>query len=131
MPDLRMPNTNLVVLSGRLTRDPELKYLASGTPVCKLRIAHSRKYKTKDGEEREDRLFIDADLWGKPAEYVGSNFGKGDPLVVEGRLQMDEWESDGQKRQAIRLNLSRVEALSWPETKREETRHASENSLAF
>ncbi len=68
MADLRMPDLNNVLLAGRLTADPELKYIASGTAVCNLRLAVSRFYKGRDGEKKEDTLFINVDVWDKTAE---------------------------------------------------------------
>lgn len=115
MSDLRMPDLNKIVLAGRLTRDPELKYLPSGTPLCKLGIAASRKYKTKDGESREETLFINATCWRGTAEFVGENFKKGRPIVVEGSLKSDEWEdkNTGQKRTKIEIHADRVQSLDW------------------
>lgn len=115
MSDLRMPDLNTVTLAGRLTRDPELRYLASGTAVCKLGLAVSRRYRTKDGEQREEVLFINVTTWNKSAEYCGENFKKGRPVLVEGRLQGNEWEdkSTGQKRTTIEVNATRVHHLDW------------------
>ena len=116
MADLRMPDFNKVYLAGNLTRDPELKYLASGMAVCKLGIAVSRKYRAKDGGElKEETLFLNVDVWGKSAEYCGENLRKGRPVLVEGRLKSDEWEdkSTGQKRTAIKVWAERVQRLDW------------------
>ena len=115
MTDLRMPDLNKVYLAGRLTRDPELRYIQSGTALCKLGLAVSRKYKTKDGEQREDTLFINVTCWRGTAEYVGENFRKGRPVLIEGRLTSSEWEdkSTGQKRTAIEINADRVQSLDW------------------
>ena len=71
MSDLRMPDLNKVSLAGRLTRDPELRYIPSGTAVCELGLAVSRKYRTKEGEQREWTLFINVKCWGKKAEDGG------------------------------------------------------------
>lgn len=115
MADLRMPDLNKVFLAGNLTRDPELKYIPSGTAVCKLGIAVSRKYRTKDGELREETSFINVEAWAKTAEYCGENLKKGAPIVVEGRLKMDSWEdkTSGQKRTAIKVSADRIQQLSW------------------
>ena len=115
MADLRMPDLNKVFLAGRLTRDPELRYIPSGTAVCELGLAVSRKYRTKDGEQREERMFINVTCWGKTAEYVGENFHKGRPIIVEGRLKSDEWEdkNTGQKRTKIEITADRVQSLDW------------------
>jgi single-strand DNA-binding protein len=115
MADLRMPDLNKVILAGNLTRDPELRFLPSGMAVCKLGLASNRRYRTKDGENREETLFINATCWGKTAEFVGESFKKGRAVLVEGRLQMNEWDdkSTGQKRSAIDINADRVQSLSW------------------
>lgn len=115
MSDLRIPDLNRVFLAGRLTRDPELRYVSSDIPVCKLGLAVSRFYRGRDGERKEDTLFVDVTCWRKTAEFVGENFKKGRPVLVEGRLQMNEWEdrNSGQKRQKIEVNADRVQAMDW------------------
>ena len=115
MADLRMPDMNKVFLAGRLTRDPELRYIQSGTALCKLGLAVSRKFRTKDGEQREETLFINVTCWAKTAEYVGENYHKGRPVFIEGRLKSDEWEdkNTGQKRTSIEVTADRVQALDW------------------
>lgn len=115
MADLRMPDLNKVFMAGRLTRDPELKYIQSGTALCKLGLANSRKYKAKDGSQREETLFVDVTCWGRTAEFVGENFRKGRPVMVEGRLKSDEWEdkNTGQKRTKIEITADRVQSLDW------------------
>ena len=71
MSDLRVPDLNQVIIAGRLTRDPELKYTASGLALCKIAIANTRYFKRKDGERGEETTFVDATLWDKQAEWVG------------------------------------------------------------
>lgn len=115
MADLRMPEVNQVVLAGRLTRDPELKYLPSGSAVCELGLAVSRRYRTKSGEQREDTLFINVETWARTAEWCGENLRKGRPVMVEGRLKSDQWEDreTGQRRSIIKVNSNRVQAMDW------------------
>ena len=115
MADLRLPDLNKVILAGRLTRDPEARMLPSGTTLCKLGLAHSRKFRTKEGEQREETLFINATCWGKTAEYVRDYYKKGRPVLIEGRLKLDEWDdkSTGQKRSTIEITAERVQALDW------------------
>lgn len=115
MSDLRMPDLNKVIVAGRLTRDPELRYVSSGRPVCKLGLALSRYYRTQEGERREETTFVNVTAWGKTAEYVGENFKKGRPAVVEGRLTSSEWEdkSTGQKRTALDITAERILHLDW------------------
>ena len=115
MADLRMPDLNLVVIAGRLTRDPELKYTGTNRAYCKVSIANSRRYKTKEGEQREETMFIEGTLWDKFAEYVGDKFRKGRPVLIEGRLRQSEWEDreTGQKRSRIDLHINRLTPLDW------------------
>ena len=115
MSDLRMPDLNKVFPAGRLTRDPDLRYNQSGTALCKLGLAVSRKYPTTEGEQREETLFINVTCWGKTAEYVGENYHKGRPVLIEGKLKSDEWEdkNTGQKRTSIEVTADRVQALDW------------------
>ncbi|HIJ64908.1 MAG TPA: single-stranded DNA-binding protein [Candidatus Hydrogenedentes bacterium] len=115
MSDLRMPDINTVILAGRLTRDPELRYLPSGTPVCKMGLASTRYFRSQDGERREETLFINVTVWSKTAEFCGENLRKGRAIVVEGRLKSDEWEdkTSGQKRKSIEIHGQRIQSLEW------------------
>jgi len=115
MSDLRMPDVNKVSLAGRLTRDPELQYIASGTALCKLGLAVSRKFKTKSGETREDTVFINVTAWGATAEFCNEYMKKGAPVLVEGRLTMNEWEdkNTGQKRSTIEVTADRIQNMAW------------------
>jgi len=115
MADLRMPEINHVVLSGRLTRDPELRYIPSGTAVCKIGLAVGRHFRGRDGERREDTVFIDVTAWDKQAEYLGERLRQGSPIVVEGALKQDSWEDKqtGQKRSKIEVRAWRIQELAW------------------
>lgn len=117
MSDLRMPDMNLVILAGRLTRDPELKYTPSGQAVCRMGLAVTRFFKGKDGEKREETTFVDVVVWEKSAEYCGQRLRKGRPLLVEGRLRSDSWEdkATGQKRSKLEIVAQRVRELDWEE----------------
>lgn len=115
MADLRMPDLNKIFIAGNLTRDPELQYLQSGTGLCKFGLAVNRRYRTKEGEQREETFFINVTVWGKSAEYCGQNLKKGKPVLIEGRLQGNEWEdkTTGQKRTSLDIVADRVSQLSW------------------
>lgn len=115
MSGLRLPDLNSVIIAGRVAFDPELRYIASGRAVCKVRIANTRHYRTKDGERREDTCWVDATCWDKQAEYVAEHIKKGRAVLVEGRLKSDEWEdkSTGQKRTKIEISAMRVTPLEW------------------
>ena len=101
-----MASFNKVILLGNLTRDPETRVTANGVTICKLGLATSRVYVTKDGERREDTTFVDIDAFGKQAEVITKYMRKGRPLMVEGRLKLDQWESpEGQKRSKLGVIL--------------------------
>lgn len=105
-----MATLNKVMLIGNITRDPELRQ-AGGTSVCGLGLALSRKYKSKDGEQKEETCFVDVTAWGRTAELIVQYCAKGDPLMVEGRLKLDQWEKDGQKRSKISVTAENVQFL--------------------
>jgi single-strand DNA-binding protein len=98
-----MANFNKVILIGNLTRDPELRVTPSGTSICRFGLAVNRTYTTQDGERREETTFVDIDSFGKPAEIISKYMAKGRPILVEGRLRLDQWEdkSTGEKRSRL------------------------------
>jgi single-strand DNA-binding protein len=97
-----MPNLNKVFLMGNLTRDPELRYTPSGQSVATLRLAVNRRFTTRQGENRDETLFIDVTVWGKQAEICSQYMSKGRPIMIEGRLKQDTWKTpDGQSRSKI------------------------------
>ena len=106
-----MASYNKVILMGNLTRDPELRVTANGNSICKLGLATSRVYSTKDGERREETTFVDIDAFGKQAEVISKYMRKGRPIMVEGRLKLDQWESDGQKRSKLSVVLENVQFI--------------------
>ena len=93
-----MAGFNKVILMGNLTRNPELRYTPSGTPVASFGLAVSRRF--KQGEDlKEEVCFVDIVVFGKQAEHCGQYLSKGNGAIVEGRLQQRRWETeDGQKR---------------------------------
>jgi len=109
-----MANLNRVFLAGNLTRDPEIRYIPSGKAVGDLGMAVNRKYKTADGEDRDETCYVRVVVWGRQAETCGEYLRKGSSLLVEGRLQYDEWEKDGQKQNRLRVVASRVQFLGSP-----------------
>lgn len=100
-----MASFNKVILMGNLTRDPDLKVTGSGLSICKLGLAVSRKFKKADGTESEDTAFVDVDAFGKQAEVLSKYLSKGSPLMLEGRLKFDTWESNGEKRNKLGVVL--------------------------
>lgn len=105
-----MASLNKVLLIGNLTRDPEVRMMSSGRPVCNFGIALNRSYKDSEGNKREEVTFVDVECFGPRAEAVGRFFSKGRPIFIEGRLKLDQWESkEGEKRSAIRVVLDNFE----------------------
>ena len=108
-----MPNFNKVFLMGNMTRDPELRYTPSGTAVCEFSIAVNRNWKSGDGEMREETCFVDCTMWGRRGEVVAEYFSKGKPIFIEGRLQLDQWESrEGEKRSKLKVVAESFEFLA-------------------
>jgi single-strand DNA-binding protein len=107
-----MANLNKVMLIGNMTRDPQLSYLPSQTPVVEFGLAMTRKYKKQDGSQGEETCFVDCQMFGKRAEVVNQYFKKGDPIFVEGRLKFDSWTGqDGSKRSKLRVFVENFEFL--------------------
>lgn len=109
-----MASMNKVFLIGNLTRDPEVRYLPSGAAVADLRLAVNRKYKTQQGEDKEETCFVAVSAWGRQAETCGQYLSKGSPVLVEGRLRYEEWEKDGQKNNRLSVTAERVQFMGSP-----------------
>jgi single-strand DNA-binding protein len=107
-----MASYNRIIIIGNLTREPELTFLPSQTPVVEFGMASNRKYKGADGSQKEDVCFVDCRMYGKPAEVISRYCHKGDPLMVEGHLQFDQWQAqDGSKRSRHRIFVEHFEFL--------------------
>jgi len=108
-----MPSYNKVILIGNLTRDPELRYTPSGRAIAKLGLALNRSWKTETGETREEVTFVDVDAFGRQAEVLGQYLRKGRPVMVEGRLKLDQWDDKqtGQKRSRMGVVLESFQFL--------------------
>ncbi len=107
-----MANYNKIILVGNLTRDPQLSFLPSQTPVVEIGLAVNRRWRSKEGEQREETCFIDCRAYGKQAETINQYMKKGRPLLVEGRLQLDSWQSqDGQKRSKHRVIIENFQFM--------------------
>lgn len=106
-----MPDFNRVILMGRLTKDPELRYTPQGTAVCDVDMAVNRKSKNQDGSMREEVTFVNVTCWGRTAEVVCEYMKKGRPLFVEGRLHLDRWQDQqtGQNRQKLKVVAERIQ----------------------
>lgn len=106
-----MASYNRVILVGNLTRDIELKYTPGGTAVTDIGMAVNDRRKSASGEWVDETTFVDVTLWGRTAEVASEYLGKGSPILVEGRLKLDSWETDGQKRSKLRVVGERMQML--------------------
>jgi single-strand DNA-binding protein len=105
-------NFNKVFLMGNLTRDPQLSYLPSNTPVVELGMAVNRRFRRQDGEQGEETLFIDCRAFGRTAEVINQYCAKGRPLFVEGRLQLDRWQDkEGNSRSKHRIFIENFQFI--------------------
>ena len=105
-------NINRVVLTGNLTRDPELRSTQGGTSVCSLRIATNSRRKDASGNWVEKPNYFDVTVWGNQGENCAQYLAKGRPLAIDGRLEWREWEAqDGSKRQAVEVIADTVQFL--------------------
>ena len=101
-----MASFNKVILVGNVTRDPEVRYTAGGTAVTDLGLAVNRQWTDKATNERkESTTFIDVTLWGRQAEVAGEYLAKGRPVLIEGRLELDQWDDreTGKKRSKLKV----------------------------
>jgi len=103
---------NKVILVGRLTRDPALSYLPSQTPVCEIGLAVNNRWRDREGQQREDVCFIDCRCFGRQAETLNQYMAKGRQILIEGRLELDQWETpEGQKRSKHRVFITSFQFL--------------------
>ncbi|GAB5444844.1 MAG: single-stranded DNA-binding protein [Fuerstiella sp.] len=101
-----MASFNKVILVGNVTRDPEVRYTGGGTAVTEIGLAVNRVWTDRSSrEKKEETTFVDVTLWGRTAEVAGEYLAKGRPCLIEGRLQLDQWEDkqSGQKRSKLRV----------------------------
>lgn len=99
-----MPNLNKVMLMGNLTRDPELRYTPSNTPVANIGLAVNRRWRNQQGEQQEETTFVDCEAWGRTAEILSQYLKKGRPVYLEGRLRLDQWQDQqGQNRSKLKV----------------------------
>lgn len=101
-----MASFNRVILMGNLTRDPELRVTPQGTSVCKINVAVNKQIRMSDGGVKDETSFIDVDAFGRQADVIAKYFIKGRPILVEGRLKLDRWETQaGEKRSKLGVIL--------------------------
>ena len=108
-----MASFNKVILMGNLTRDPELRYTPKGTAIAKIGLAVNRVWTNEAGEKKEDVTFVDVDVFGRTAENVGQYMRKGRPILIEGRLKLDQWDDKqtGQKKSKLGVVAETVQFL--------------------
>jgi len=108
-----MASFNKVILMGNLTRDPELRYTPKGTAIAKIGLAVNRVWTNEAGEKKEEVTFVDVDVFGRTAENVGQYMRKGRPIMVEGRLKLDQWDDKqtGAKRSKLGVVAETVQFL--------------------
>jgi single-strand DNA-binding protein len=104
-------NINVVVITGNLTRDPELRSTPSGTSVCKLRIGVNGRRKNAHNEWVDKPNFFDVTVWGAHGESCAEYLAKGRPVAVEGRLDWHEYTKDDEKRQSVQIVANSVQFL--------------------
>ena len=106
-----MPSANTVILLGNLTRQPETKFFDQ-KPKCTFSLAMNRKWKGRDGGERDETCFVECVAWARTAEIVQKYVSKGDPLYIEGRLTLDQWKAnDGSKRSRLYVTVNNIQLL--------------------
>jgi len=107
-----MASYNRVILLGNLTRDIEIRYTPGGLAVTDVGLAVNDRRKTADGQWVEETTFVEVTLFGRQAEVAGEYLGKGSPILIEGRLKLDSWEtSDGQKRSRLKVIGDRMQMV--------------------
>lgn len=111
-----MASFNKVILAGNLTRDPEMRYTPKGTAVAKLGLAVNRTWRNEAGETKEEVTFVDVDAFGKQAEVISQYLRKGRPILLEGRLKLDQWDDKqtGQKRSRLGVVLESFTFIDGP-----------------
>jgi single-strand DNA-binding protein len=131
MADLRLANINKVLISGRLTRDAEVRYTPAGSPVCTLPVAANRRFKGHDGEWKNDTTYVNVVAWDKLAERSGQMAKKGAAVLVEGRLQSRSFETaEGARRSVIEVRAERIQFLDRQAKETEESRAAEDTEGA-
>ncbi len=120
---------NKVILIGNLTRDPDLRVTNTGLSICKLGLAVNRNYTTKEGDSKDETTYVDIDAFGKQAEILSKYMQKGKPLMIEGRLKLDQWESsDGQKRSKLGVVLENFQFIGGREESSSQSTNAYEDN---
>lgn len=101
-----MNGFNKIILAGNVTRDPELRYTQAGTAIAVFGLAVNRTWKDGDGNKKEEVVFVDVTAWGPQAETIGQHVKKGRPLLLEGRLHLEQWEDKQTKAKRSKLGVT-------------------------
>lgn len=121
---------NKVLLIGRLSRNPEIRYLPSGMQVTSFTIAVNRNYKDKNGNWQEESYFFDVETFGNLAERIGNTISKGYQVLIEGSLRQDKWETNtGEKRSKIKIVADKVSLISKPASKQADVSQIDEEVI--
>lgn len=104
-------NINRVIITGNLTRDPEMRALPSGTSVCQLRIACNGRRRNAEGRWEDDPNYFNVSVFGQQGENCQRYLQRGRPVAIDGRLRWHEWEADGQRRSAVDIIAETVQFL--------------------
>ena len=126
-----MLNLNRVLLIGNLTKDPELRYTPSGTPVANLRLAVNSMFKSQSGERKEETCFVTIVVWSRQAETCTQYLKKGRSVFIEGRLIFRSWEAEGKTRTVLEVRADRVQFLGGPPGRAEDAAAAAEPEEAL
>ena len=126
-----MASYNRVILVGNLTRDVEVKYTANKTAVTDIGLAVTGRRKTASGEWVDEPTYLDVTLWGRTAEIAGQYLGKGSSVLIEGRLKLGTWESEGQKRSKLHVVGERMQMLGGRSTNTGESGMAGASAAQY
>lgn len=125
-----MSSLNKVILWGNLTRDIELRTVGSGgQQVAQIGLALNRKYTTQSGEKREEVTFVDCEAWGKTAEVMAKYLTKGRPVLIEGRLKLDQWDDKDTGKKQSKLKVV-VDTFHFVDSKGEKSETATRQATA-
>lgn len=132
MTELKLPEVNRVLLSGRLTRDPDKRVAADGTRVTILPLAFHRHFRAREGGVQEQTGYVTVMTYQKLAEVCGQYLKRGSAVLVEGRLQMREWATpQGARRQRLEIRGEAVHFLEKAMETHESASHAEEEGRLF
>ena len=118
-------NTNIVILAGNLTRNPELNHTNTGKAVCNFGIAVNERWKSADGTMKEEVYFGECTAWAATGEAIARHFVKGQAIFIEGKLRLETWASEGKKQSKTRINVERFSFVGAKGDKADKPRDAT------